>query len=105
MRDNPGEKPLLSIEEAGRLLGLSRSAAFRAAQRGDLGKVIQINGRRLISRAQLLAITGNVAPTATLSLLQKCKEHLATEGVKVEDTVLQRIVEVVVASFTERPKF
>lgn len=47
----------LSVEEAGRLLGISRSSAFQAAANGQL-PVIKIGKRLLVPRAALERILG-----------------------------------------------
>lgn len=48
-----GEEQRLTYEvpEAGALLGLSRSASYAAANRGELGKVITIGKRKLVLKA------------------------------------------------------
>lgn len=58
MNTTPNGYPAtLTIEQAGRLLGLSRSAAYRAAARGDI-PVIRIGRRLLVPTAKLLAMLG-----------------------------------------------
>lgn len=52
---NTDERLTISVEEAGRLLGLSRPGAYRAAKRGDI-PTIRIGRRLLVSRAALLAM-------------------------------------------------
>ena len=42
-----------SVPEAARLLGISRSAAFEAARRGDLPGAIKIGHRVVVSRSVL----------------------------------------------------
>lgn len=44
---NPIEMPTVSIPEAGRLLGLDRSAAYRAAKNGYL-PTVQVSERRWV---------------------------------------------------------
>jgi len=51
------EKLTLTVEEAGRLLGLSRPSAYEAARVGQL-PVIRIGRRLLVPRARLLAMLG-----------------------------------------------
>jgi excisionase family DNA binding protein len=46
------ESLTVSIRETARLLGISRSAAYRAARRGEL-PVIRIGKRVVVSRARL----------------------------------------------------
>jgi excisionase family DNA binding protein len=41
-----------TIEEAGKLLGISRNSAYTAATKGDL-PIIKIGGRKLVSKAAL----------------------------------------------------
>jgi excisionase family DNA binding protein len=43
---DPRLRPVLSVEEAGRILGLGRSAAYDAAKRGDIPTIRF--GRRLM---------------------------------------------------------
>ncbi len=51
MSGQVGRKPLISVEDAAALLGVSRSSLYRAIQRGDIPvAVIQINGRYCIPR-------------------------------------------------------
>lgn len=50
-------RTVVSIAEAGAFLGLSTSAAYRAADRGDL-PTITVNGRRRVPVAPLLASVG-----------------------------------------------
>ena len=44
------EKLTVTVDEAGKLLGISRNTAFEAARRGDL-PVIRIGRRLLVPRA------------------------------------------------------
>lgn len=48
---------MLSVIEAGRILGMSRSAAYRAASRGDL-PVVRLSGRLYVPTPKLLALLG-----------------------------------------------
>jgi excisionase family DNA binding protein len=48
----PAERQTLTVEEAARVLGIGRSAAYIAARRGDL-PAIRIGRRFLISRVAL----------------------------------------------------
>lgn len=54
LRDLP---PTLSVEEAGRILGMSRSTAYRAARRGDL-PTVRLSGRLLVPTSHLLGLLG-----------------------------------------------
>lgn len=55
---NPTETPILSIPDAGRLLGLERNAAYRAARDGYL-PTIQLSERRyVVPTARLLEMLG-----------------------------------------------
>lgn len=47
----------LSVVEAGSILGLSRSAAYRAAKRGEI-PTITLSGRLYVPTARLLAMLG-----------------------------------------------
>lgn len=48
------ERPLLSVEEAGEVLGLSRATMYRAIRRGDLPlPLLRISGRWRIPRRAL----------------------------------------------------
>ncbi len=47
----------LTVEEAGRLLGLSRSSAYRAAARGEL-PTLRFGRRLIVPTGRLLAILG-----------------------------------------------
>jgi excisionase family DNA binding protein len=49
--------PTLSVEAAGKLLGLSRSSAYRAVERGEL-PTIQLAGRLHVPTARLLTMLG-----------------------------------------------
>lgn len=51
------ERLTLSVEEAGRLLGLSRQSAYEAAKRGEL-PVLKFGRRLVVSRARLMAMLG-----------------------------------------------
>lgn len=52
------DRPLtLSVEEAGRLLGISRGLAYEAARRGEL-PTIRLGRRLLVPRARLLELVG-----------------------------------------------
>src|SRR4051794_28162534 len=63
-RESP--RPLLSVEEAAELLGQSRSATYRAIEKGDLPlPVFRISGRyRIPRRAVELLLEGVVVGTA-----------------------------------------
>lgn len=51
------QQPTVTVEEAGRLLGLSRGSAYEAAKRGDL-PTIRIGRRYLVPTAQLRKLLG-----------------------------------------------
>jgi excisionase family DNA binding protein len=51
----PEQSPVLTVEEAAELLGLSRSTAYDAVRTGDLPS-IRIGRRILIPRARLEAL-------------------------------------------------
>ncbi len=49
--------PTISVEDAGRLLGMSRPSAYAAVQRGDI-PCIRIGRRVIIPTAKILAMLG-----------------------------------------------
>lgn len=51
------QQPTVTVEEAGRLLGLSRGSAYEAAKRGDL-PTIRIGRRYLVPTAPLRRMLG-----------------------------------------------
>lgn len=56
------ERTTLSVEEAGRVLGLGRSGAYDAARRGDI-PVLRIGGRlRVPAPALLRMLEADAAP-------------------------------------------
>jgi excisionase family DNA binding protein len=48
---------VISMDEAAEILGISRSAAYRAAQRGEL-RTFWMNGKRQVPTAPLLRMLG-----------------------------------------------
>jgi excisionase family DNA binding protein len=52
----------MSVEEAGRLLGISRTSAYNAAKAGDI-PTIRIGGRLLVPTARLCDLLGITIPT------------------------------------------
>jgi excisionase family DNA binding protein len=54
---DPTEQPLVTVEDAGRWLGLGRSAAYAAVRRGDLPS-IQIGRRVFVPTAELRRLVG-----------------------------------------------
>jgi excisionase family DNA binding protein len=55
MTTTDNECVTLTVEEAARMLGISRNSAFRAVQRGQLPS-IRIGRRILVPRARLAAL-------------------------------------------------
>jgi excisionase family DNA binding protein len=56
-------KPLLSIEEAAEVLGISRSSLYRSIQRGDLPlPLFRINGRYRVARRAVEALVDGAEP-------------------------------------------
>jgi excisionase family DNA binding protein len=55
-------KPILTVEETARLLGISRGLAFQAVRRGDIPS-IRIGRRILIPVARLQALLVGDGPT------------------------------------------
>jgi excisionase family DNA binding protein len=47
-KDDREERQTITVPEAGKILGISRNAAYDAAKRGDL-PIIRIGGRILVS--------------------------------------------------------
>ena len=54
---DPRAEPTLSVERAGRLVGLGRSAAYEAATRGEL-PTIRFGRRVVVPTAALLRLLG-----------------------------------------------
>jgi excisionase family DNA binding protein len=54
---DPLVTPTISVEDAGRLLGMSRPSAYAAVQRGDIPS-IRIGRRLIIPTAKILAMLG-----------------------------------------------
>jgi excisionase family DNA binding protein len=57
------ERKTISVEEAAKLLGISRGAAYAAAARGDL-PVIRIGRLLLISKVRMQRLLDGVAESA-----------------------------------------
>ena len=58
------ESRVLGVEEAGRLLGLGRTAAYDAAARGEL-PTIRFGRRLVVPRARLAALLGESVESAS----------------------------------------
>jgi excisionase family DNA binding protein len=54
---DPQVVPTVTVPEAGRLLGLSRSGAYRAVERGEI-PVLRLGTRLLVPTKQLLELLG-----------------------------------------------
>ena len=54
---DPETEPVVSVERAGALLGLGRSASYDAVKRGDIPS-IRIGRRYVVSTARLRALLG-----------------------------------------------
>jgi excisionase family DNA binding protein len=52
-----GDRLVLTVSEAGELLGISRAFAYELVARGEL-PVIRLGRRRLVPKAALLALVG-----------------------------------------------
>lgn len=61
--------PTLTVTEAGELLGLSRSAAYRAADAGEL-PVIRFGGRLRVPTPRLLELLGAGIPASLMEEAQ-----------------------------------
>ena len=55
MRGERRPKPLISVNEAADLLGISRSVAYVLARRRELPGLVELNGRYYVRRLVLLA--------------------------------------------------
>ena len=49
--DEDDKRLVYEIPEAGALLGLNRNASYAAANRGDLGDIIQLGRQKRVSKA------------------------------------------------------
>jgi len=58
----PGERLVLTVAEAGELLGISRAFAYELVARGEL-PVIRLGRRIVVPKAALLAMVGLTAQT------------------------------------------
>lgn len=58
MIPDPRVTPTITVEAAGELLGISRSAAYGAARRGELPGLLAIGRRRVVATAVLLRALG-----------------------------------------------
>lgn len=54
---DPRDRPTLTVEEAGRIVGIGRSAAFAAAERGEL-PTIRFGRRLVVPTAALCSLLG-----------------------------------------------
>lgn len=52
MIPDPRERPVLSVEEAGRILGLGRSASYEAVRKGEIPS-LRLGRRRVVPTAAL----------------------------------------------------
>jgi hypothetical protein len=51
-KTDEGDKRLVfTVPEAGALLGLNRNASYAAANRGELGEIIQLGRQKRVSKA------------------------------------------------------
>jgi excisionase family DNA binding protein len=77
----PEEQPTVSVEEAGRWLGLGRSSAYEAARRGEL-PTLRFNGRTLrVPTARLRQMLGLAEPARVSDELPKSESDLPTATV------------------------
>src|SRR5829696_965291 len=56
-RTEPTERATLTVEEAGKLLGLGRQLSYAAAERGEI-PVLRFGRRLVVPRARLMALLG-----------------------------------------------
>ncbi len=59
----PGDRLVLTVTEAGQLLGISRAFAYELAARGDL-PVIRLGRRVVVPKAALLKMVGLGSPAS-----------------------------------------
>ena len=67
MRHEAAADATMSVEEAGRLLGIGRGTAYRAARDGQI-PTLRLGRRLVVPRARLLALLGisaDVQPSTT----------------------------------------
>ncbi|MDP9476254.1 MAG: helix-turn-helix domain-containing protein [Actinomycetota bacterium] len=57
MIPRPEEQPVMSVEEAGRELGLGRSASYEAVRRGEIPS-LRLGKRRVVPTAALRRLLG-----------------------------------------------
>lgn len=62
MLPDPQERPTLSVEEAGRLVGLGRSASYDAARRGEI-PTLKFGRRVVVPTAAFCRLLGIDAAT------------------------------------------
>ena len=60
------KKAVLTIEETGQLLGISRNSAYEAVRRGEI-PVIQIGRRLLVPRMAFEELLSSVIPIVSIS--------------------------------------
>lgn len=60
---DPAERPTLTVEEAAKLLGIGRTAAYECVRRGEL-PVLHFGRRLLVSVAELRRLVGIDPPLA-----------------------------------------
>jgi excisionase family DNA binding protein len=63
MMPNPTTRPTVTIEEAAKLLGISRSLAYEQARKGEI-PVLRFNTRFVVPTAALLKLLGADAEPA-----------------------------------------
>jgi hypothetical protein len=54
---DPSTEPVVSVERAGQVLGLSRGSAYEAVRRGEIPS-LRFNRRLVVPTARLLALLG-----------------------------------------------
>jgi excisionase family DNA binding protein len=61
---NTDERETVTIDEAARILGISRASAYAAAHRGELPGVLRLGRRLVVSRRALERALGSDEPAA-----------------------------------------
>jgi len=60
---DPYDRPTLTVEEAGELLGISRNSAYQAVKTGEI-PVLRVGKRLLVPTARLRVLLGLDGPAA-----------------------------------------
>lgn len=75
----------LTVEDAARVLGISRGLAYEAARRGEL-PTIRLGRRLLVPRARLLELVGTPEEVVN-EMSERCATGTATQPENASDPV------------------